>query len=87
MYRVSILGETNDGISIDRDLATLPTEREAVELCEQLNELLRDKLLCIYRDLLEWRFDISIEDVDGTFTTLYIMDMDSDELKEVEHDD
>ena len=82
MYRVSILGETNDGISIDRELGEFPTKEQAVNLAEQLNELLRNKLLCIYRELLEWRFDISVQDVDGTYTTIGIMDSDKDELKE-----
>lgn len=83
MYTASILGETNDGISIDRKLATLQTEREAIELCEQLNELLRDKLLCIYKELLSWRFDISYIEGDGTETTVYIMDSDKDEVEAV----
>lgn len=82
MYRVNILGETNDGIPIDRELGEFDTKEQAVNLCEQLNELLRDKLLCIYRDLLEWRFDVSVQDIDGTYTCIGIMDSDKDELKE-----
>lgn len=83
MYIVSILGTTNDKICIDRELGRFQTLDEAKKLCEQLNELLRDKLLCIYRDLLEWRFNISIEEGDGTETTLYIMDSDKDELTDI----
>lgn len=83
MYTVSILGETNDGISIDRELGTFKTAAEATKLCEQLNELLRDKLLCIYRELLSWRFDISYIEGDGTETTVYIMDSDKDEVEAV----
>ncbi len=82
MYRVSILGETNDGTSIDRELGEFPTKEQAVNLAEQLNELLRNKLLCIYRELLEWRFDISMQDVDGTYTCIGIMYSDKDELQE-----
>lgn len=86
MYRVSILGETNDGISIDRELGEFDTKEQAVNLCEQLNELLRDKLLCIFRDLLEWRFDVSVQDIDGTYTCIGIMDSENDKRK-VTYDD
>lgn len=83
MYKLSIISETNDGVSIDRELATFEEKQQAVELAEQLNELLRVKLLCIYRDLLSWRFDISQDSGDGTFQTVAIMDSDSETLQEI----
>ena len=82
MYRVTLLGETNDGKSIDRELGTFDTREQAEELAFQINGLVRDDLLCTYRSMLEWRIDISMEDIDGTYTCVGIMDSDKDELKE-----
>lgn len=82
MYRVTLLGETNDGKSIDRDMGTFESEMQAVECAVQLNGLLRDDLLCIFRSMFEWRIDVSVQDIDGTYTCIGIMDSDKDELKE-----
>lgn len=83
MFRVTLLGETKDGKSIDREFGLYESKEQAEFVATQINGLLREDLLCIAKGLLEWRVDISKEDVDRTYTCIGIMDSDKDELSEV----
>ena len=80
MFKVSIVGTLNDGTDISEELIEVDNLSSAEELCTKLNKLLRDKLLCIFRDMLEWRFDISMYMGDGTYDLYEILDSDKDDF-------
>lgn len=83
MYKVCIVGQNNEGKAFTKYLGSFDSFDSAVHLCKELNVLLRELLLCIYRDLLEWRFDIYFHDKEtGNDDLVGVMDSDSEEIRE-----
>lgn len=78
MYKVCIVGETKDGVAVNKELGIFPTYKEAWDLCFQLNDLLVNDLRLIQLDLLEWRFDVMKKDNMGMWDLHVIIDSDNE---------
>lgn len=78
MYKVCIVGETKDGVSVNKELGTFNTYSEVWDLCWVLNNLLVNDLRIIQLDLLEWRFDVEKKNDDGTWDLHVIINSDNE---------